>query len=50
MSKVKVTMRADSWGVQAGQQVEVESAVAEQLVADGHADKTSDLKSKKAAD
>lgn len=44
MAKVRVTMRAASWGIEAGQQVDVEQEVADQLVADGHADRSADLR------
>lgn len=39
-SKVKVRMRRDSWRITAGQEVDVEKEIADQLLADGHADKT----------
>lgn len=49
MSKVKVRMRRDSWKITAGQEVEVEKEIADQLLADGHADKTTGPTAKKAA-
>lgn len=41
MSKTKITMRQNSWHLKAGDEVEVDSAVAERLVADGHAYRSS---------
>ncbi len=42
MSKVKVTMREDSWNTKAGDVREVDTQLADQLVADGHAVRTSE--------